>query len=134
MPDLPIAAVIREFVVDLYVQRNIAVCCMGDDLLFVMKGSTPEQWEEAQRQEVIEDLNVDEAINFIKEWGQTYPFIQTVEERGEVIISYRRLLTLDFRHPQFFDHLQAVLEYVAEHDDLLKFSLRPEIASSSDHD
>ena len=119
--DLPIAAVIQDFVTDLFARNNIAISGMGDSMLFVMKDVTSDQWA-AIKIEEIEDIQIDEAMKFMMEWGRKFPFVQTIENEGTVIVSYKGQITLDFRHPRFFDHLEAVLEHVVAHDDLSEFS------------
>lgn len=133
--DLPIVEVIREFITDFYAKRQIAICGIGDSLLFVLKDTTPDNWEQTiQNIEQFEKLPLPDAVQLIKEWGRTYPFIQIIEAHGNISIMYYQTVVLDFRHPQFFDHLEAALKHVAENDDLSQFSLRPGTASSSDHD
>ena len=133
--DLPIVEVIGEFIADFYAKRHIAICNIGDSLLFVLKDTTPDNWEQTiQNIEQFEKLPLPDAVQLIKEWGRKYPFIQIIEAHGQVSIMYWQNVVLDFRHPQFFDHLEAALKHVAENDDFSQFSLRPETASSSDHD
>lgn len=133
--DLPIVEVIGEFITDFYAKRDMMICNIGDSLLFVLKDTTPDKWElTIQNIEHFEKLKLPDAVQLIKEWGRTYPFIQIIEAHGQVSIMYWQTVVLDFRHPQFFDHLEAVLKHVVENDDLSQFSSRPEIVSSSDHD
>lgn len=132
--DLPIVEVIHEFISDLFAKQKMAVCGFGCALLFVLKDIAPDDWEQIQKMENIEDLTIPNVIQLVKEWGVKYPFIQTSEKHGTVSIMYSQNVILYFQHPQFFDHLEAVLKHVAKNDDLSQFSLRPGTVSSSDHD
>jgi hypothetical protein len=123
-PQIPVVEVIAEFIVNFCEERGTAVSTMGTALLMIMKGTTPEQWDEVQKKTDITKVDTKDAVKLIKSWGKEFPFIQINDKDGEVRINYQRQLVLDFRDPHFFDHLEQVLLHSLEQSDLSRFSLR----------
>lgn len=59
--------------------------------------------------------------SFVRELGTKYPMI-CMGDSTEVVISYGRRIKLDIADPGFFDQLDAIVDHLLNHDDLVAFS------------
>lgn len=157
--NLPIVEVIGEFVEELFAEKDMAVAWMGRLLIIMKDTTLEEwaEVQEAASSRFLANFadanpnNVGSAaeemtdtqfrflttVNVVKHLGRKYPSIQIIDGDGIVKITYYGLnnahsspsIVLDFRHPEFFDHLKKTLDYIAENPDLSQFFSQSGIAS-----
>lgn len=74
----------------------------------------------------------DDSVLLWTAFGKTFPLIliasihggeDGIRQESSVVIHYKGAAMLDYAHPDFFKHLDAVLDHIIHNDSLAQFSL-----------